>query len=242
AGHRRSAVSGVPGFIDLVLTVFGVIVLLLCALASLLALRNEGLIEQHLPVAGTANLAHWPARLALRGIQLFAQSTLEHARRVDPSAPQGPAVSEQPPERRSTAVTAPLDQHQVTRLTALISSPRPEEPALIPTCLNHVGFRRWLACRTPTVDSLRRVCDTQPGELCDIHVYRDRSDGSWCVLYERSEPRQSTVKDPGSSVLFERIVILVAEWNAAGRATHPDQLPPTVPGLTRRQKAVGTRE
>ncbi|MGH3625596.1 MAG: hypothetical protein ACRDQ5_28095, partial [Sciscionella sp.] len=75
AGHRRSAVSGVPGFIDLVLTVFGVIVLLLCALASLLALRNEGLIEQHhLLAAGTANLTHWPARLSLRGFDCSPSS------------------------------------------------------------------------------------------------------------------------------------------------------------------------
>ncbi|MGH3623420.1 MAG: hypothetical protein ACRDQ5_16760 [Sciscionella sp.] len=216
-----------PGFIDVVLGVFGVIVLLLCALASLLALRNEGFIEQHLPAAGTANPTHRPARLSLRGIQPLAQFTLAHTQRIDPSAPHGPAVSEQPPERRaprSTAMTATLDQHHATRLTALISSPRPEQPAFVPTCLNHVGFRQWLTYRMPTVDYLRKVCDTQPGELCDTHVYRDRSDGSWCVLYQRGEPHQSTVKDPGSSVLFERIVILVTEWNTAGRPTHPDQL------------------
>ncbi|MGH3625597.1 MAG: hypothetical protein ACRDQ5_28100 [Sciscionella sp.] len=154
-------------------------------------------------------------------------------------------MREQPPDRRaprSTAATATLDQRHVTRLTALISSPRPEEQALIPTCLNHIGFRRWLARRTPTVDSLHKVCDTQPGQRCDIHVYRDHSDGSWCVLYQRGQPHQSTVKDSSTSVLCERIVILAGEWNAAGRPTHPDQLPPTVPGLTRHQKTVGTHE
>ncbi|MGH3625362.1 MAG: hypothetical protein ACRDQ5_26870 [Sciscionella sp.] len=154
----------------LVLLVCGVIVLLLCALAPLRALRGAG------------------------------------------------------PDR-STAVTATLDQHPVTRLTALISTPRPEQPALIPTCLHHAGFRRWLAYRMPTVDSLHKICHTQPGERCNLHIYRDRSDGSWCVLYQRNQPHHSTIKDPAASVLFERIVIQMAEWNTAGRPTHPAQLP-----------------
>ena len=48
--------------------------------ASLLALRNDGYLEQHPLSPDTANLKQGPVQLGLRGIGLLSQFNLERAR------------------------------------------------------------------------------------------------------------------------------------------------------------------
>ncbi len=106
-------------------------------------------------------------------------------------------------------VPAPI---AVVPLLELQTADAPERPAYVPPGLDSHEVRALIADAYPGVEQAHQVHRVH-SEI--VHAYR-RSCGEWVVVFDRGRRGRSSVKEAGGP-LWDRIVSLVAMWEAVGR-------------------------